>query len=161
MSKSNKIILYSIICTVLLASAILGTIFDLQISIALADLNESTYLTKNIFAVIGETIGENVLYILLVSALAIIFFYFLKKPLEKKWINIGILAFCVVASLVICFYCINKTLGYVAEHSAFGLDQFLQSTLGFIIVLLFSSSVCLCAFLLFNKLSLESLTSLW
>ena len=161
MSKTKKIILWSVVSVVLVAIAILGTIFDLQISKSLADLNTSSYLTKNLFAIIGETIGENVLYVLLVSSLAIIFFYVLKKPIAKKWLNYTILAFCIIASYVICYYCIDKTLGYIAEHTSFGLDQFLESTLGLIIVLLFSIGVDLCVFILFNKLSLESLSSLW
>lgn len=161
MTKSNKIIIWSVVSVILLATAILGTVFDLQISMALADLESSSYLTKNFFAIVGETIGENVLYILLVSSLAIIFFYLVKKPLTKKWLNYALMAFCIVASLVISFYCINKTLGYVAEHTTFGLDEFLESTLGTLIVILFSAGVDLCAFLLFNKLSVETLSSLW
>lgn len=161
MTKTKKIVLWSVISGVLLILAILGTIFDLQISKALADINTSSYLSNNLFAIIGESFGENVLYILLVSALAIIFFYFLKNPLSKKWLNYTLLAFCAVASFVICFYCINKTLGYIAEYTSFGLDQFLESTLGLVIVVLFSAGVDICAFLLFNKLSIETLSSLW
>lgn len=161
MSKTKKIVLWSSISGILLIMAVLGTILDLQISKAVADLSTSNYLSKNLFAILGETFGENVLYVLLVSSLAIIFFYILKKPLSKKWLNICLLAFCAVASFIICFYCINKTLGYISEYTSFGLDQFLDSALGIIIVLLFSAGVDICAFLLFNKLSIETLSSLW
>jgi len=161
MSKTKKIITYSCISFVLLTLFVLGTIYDLQISNAIADLNSDSYLSKNIFAIIGETFGENILYILLVSAFAIIFFNLLKRNLvNKKWLNYALIVCCSIASYVICFYCIDKTLSYISEYTSFGLDNFLNSTLGTIIVLMFSLIVEICAFLLFNKLSEENLSQL-
>lgn len=161
MDKTKKIVLWTSLAIALLTIFVLGTIFDLQISKALVDLNEYSYLSKNLFAIIGETIGENILYVLLVSAFAIIFFNILKREIiNKNWLKYILLAFCLVASYVVSFYCIHKTLGYVSEHSSFGLDNFLSSTLGIIIVVLFSLIVDICAFMLFNKLSEHSLQQL-
>ncbi|MBQ3047741.1 MAG: phosphatase PAP2 family protein [Clostridia bacterium] len=162
MSKTKKIVIYSCISAFLLLLLILGTIYDLQISKALASLNNDSYLSHNFFAVIGETFGENILYVLLVSALAIIFFNFQKRKLiNKNWLNNVLMFFCFVAAYIVCFYCINKTLSYISEHSAFGLDNFLSSSLGLIIVLSFSLIVNIFAFLLFNKLSETSLAQLF
>lgn len=161
MDKTKKIILFSSIGVVLLAAFILGTIYDLQISKALVSLNNDSYLSHNLFAIIGEALGEDILYVLLVSALAIIFFNLLKREIiNKKWLKHIFLVGCLVASFVISFYCINKTLGYISEHTTFGLDNFLNSTLGLIIVALFSLLIDICTFLLFNKLSENSLQQL-
>ena len=86
-NKTKNIVIYSSIAVVFLAIAILGTIYDLQISKALADLQPGQYHSKNLFAIIGETIGENILYVLLVSALCILFFYLKNNPINKKWLN--------------------------------------------------------------------------
>ena len=161
MDKTKKIILWSSISVLLLTIFILGTIYDLQISKSLASLNSDSYLSHNLFAILGETFGENILYILLVSAFCIIFFSLIKNDIvNKKWLKYILLGFCIVASFVVSFYCINKTLGYISEHTSFGLENFLESTLGLIIVVLFSLVVDICAFMLFNKLSAESLKQL-
>ena len=161
MTKTKKIVLWSVVGIVLTTAAILGTIYDLQISKSLAQINDYNYLSTSFFGILGETIGENILYVLLVSAFAILFFFLLKKPLSKKWLNYILLSLFALASLVVCFYCINKTLEYIALHTSFGLDEFMESTLGLIVVILFSVCVDICAFILFNKLSLETLSHLW
>ena len=153
--------MWSSIGAVLLLSFILGTIYDLQISKALASLNSDSYLSHNLFAILGETFGENILYIVLVSAFGILFFNILKREIvQKKWLKYILLIFCAIASFIVCFYCINKTLDYISEHTSFGLDNFLNNTLGLIIILLFSLVVDICAFMLFNKLSETSLQQL-
>lgn len=161
MDKTKKIILWSSISAILLTAFILGTIYDLQISKALVQLNNDSYLSHNFFAIIGEAFGEDILYVLLVSAIAIIFFNILKREIiNKKWLKYIFLAGCLIFSFVICFYCIDKTLGYISEHTYFGLDNFLNSTLGTIIVALFSLLIDICVFILFNKLSETSLQQL-
>ena len=84
MDKTKKIILWSSISVLLLTIFILGTIYDLQISKALASLNNDSYLSHNLFAILGETFGENILYILLVSAFCIIFFSLIKNEIVNK-----------------------------------------------------------------------------
>ena len=89
-TKTKNIIIWSCFSAIFILVAILGTIYDLQISKALADISTGQYFTKNLFAIIGETIGENILYVLLVFSFGVLFFYLLKNPLNKKWLNICI-----------------------------------------------------------------------
>lgn len=160
-SKVKNIILFSIIAAIFIAITILGTIYDLQISKALADLQPGQYHSTNLFAIIGETIGENILYVLLVSSLCILFYYLHKNPLNKKWLNITLKIAILLISYAICFYCIHKTSEYVATHTTFGLDEYLSSTLGLITILLVSLTANILAFLLFSKISNENLQKLW
>ena len=160
-TKTKNILIISGISIVVLAIAILGTIYDLQISKALADLQPGQYHSKNLFAIIGETIGENILYVLLVSALCILFFYLLHNPLNKKWLNISVQIGLCLVSFVVCFYCLHKTLDYIATHTLFGLDKFITSTLGLIVIILASIIVTILSFLLFSKINNENLKTLW
>lgn len=160
-TKTKKLLIISGVSIAVLTLLILGTIFDLQISKAVADLQPGQYHSKNLFAIIGETIGENILYVLLVSALCILFFYLNHNPLNKKWLNTLIQIGLCVVSFVVCFYCLHKTLEYVATHTLFGLDKFIESTLGLIVIILASIIVTILAFLLFSKVSKENLKNLW
>ena len=160
-TKIKKLLIISGVSIAILTLLILGTIFDLQISKAVADLQPGQYHSKNLFAIIGETIGENILYVLLVSALCILFFYLKHNPLNKKWLNTLIQIGLCVVSFVVCFYCLHKTLEYVATHTLFGLDKFIESTLGLIVIILASIIVTILAFLLFSKVSKENLKNLW
>lgn len=160
-TKTKKLLIISGVSIAVLTLLILGTIFDLQISKAVADLQPGQYHSKNLFAIIGETIGENILYVLLVSALCILFFYLKHNPLNKKWLNTLIQIGLCVVSFVVCFYCLHKTLEYVATHTLFGLDKFIESTLGLIVIILASIIVTILAFLLFTKVSNENLKNLW
>lgn len=160
-TKTKNILIISGISILVLIIAVLGTVYDLQISKSLADLQQGQYHSKNLFAIIGETIGENILYVLLVSALCILFFYLQNNPINKKWLNICLqIGFCLV-SFAISFYCLHKTLDYIATHTLFGLDKFIASTLGIIIIILASIIITILAFLLFSKISNENLKSLW
>ena len=160
-TKTKKLLIISGVSIAVLTLLILGTIFDLQISKAVADLQPGQYHSKNLFAIIGETIGENILYVLLVSALCILFFYLKHNPLNKKWLNTLIQIGLCVVSFVVCFYCLHKTLEYVATHTLFGLDKFIESTLGLIVIILASIIVTILTFLLFSKVSKENLKNLW
>ena len=160
-TKTKKLLIISGVSITVLTLLILGTIFDLQISKAVADLQPGQYHSKNLFAIIGETIGENILYVLLVSALCILFFYLKHNPLNKKWLNTLIQIGLCVVSFVVCFYCLHKTLEYVATHTLFGLDKFIESTLGLIVIILASIIVTILTFLLFSKVSKENLKNLW
>lgn len=159
--KTRNIIIWSSVSFVLLVMAVLGTIFDLQISIALADLQNTQYHSSNVFAIIGETFGENILYIFLVVSCGILFFYLYKKPLAKKWLNISILIGVALFSFVVCFYCIHKVLEYLSIYTNFGLKGYISSAIGIISVLLFSCIVDIFAFYLLSKISLENLERLY
>lgn len=160
--KSKKVfyITTSIIVALLIVSFILGTIYDLQISRLFADLQEGQYYSSNIYAILGETFGENILYVLLICAFAIMFFHLIRNPLQKKWLNVLLIIFFAVAGWIVSFYCINKTLKYISIYSNFGLDQFLQNILGKIAIMLFACIVAILVYLCFIKMKKETLQQL-
>ena len=159
--KTKNIIIWSCVATALLIIAVLGTVFDLQISMALADLQGVEYHSTNLFAIIGETFGENILYIFLVTSCGILFFYLYNKPLAKKWLNICILVGVALFSFIVCFYCIHKVLEYLSIYTNFGLKEYISSTIGIISILLFSVVVDVIAFYLMSKISKENLEKLY
>ena len=159
--KTKKIIIWSCAILVFITVAILGTIYDLQISKSLADIQPGQYFTKNTFAIIGETIGENILYVLLVCALCILFFYLLRNPLNKKYLNIVLLVSMCIISVVICYYCLNNSLEHLSTHTNNSLDNFLSSALGIISLFLFSIAITACALFLFSKVKNENILLLW
>ncbi|MBR1985176.1 MAG: phosphatase PAP2 family protein [Clostridia bacterium] len=160
-TKTKNIIIWSCFSAIFILVAILGTIYDLQISKALADISTGQYFTKNLFAIIGETIGENILYVLLVFSFGVLFFYLLKNPLNKKWLNLCLLIAMCFASVVICFYCLYNSLEHLSTHTNNSLDTFLSSTFGLISLLLFSIMVVGCAFVLISKIKKENINYLW
>lgn len=160
-TKTKNIILWSCFSLFFISAVILGTIFDLEISKSLADLQSGQYFTKNIFAIIGESIGENILYVLLVSALCILFFYLLRNPLNKKWLNTCLLITMCLISVLICYYCLNNSLEHLSTHTNNGLDNFLSSTLGIISLLFSSSAITGFALFLFSKIKNENILLLW
>ncbi|MBQ9792940.1 MAG: phosphatase PAP2 family protein [Clostridia bacterium] len=159
--KTKNIIIWSCASLVFIAVTILGTIYDLQISKSLADIQPGQYFTKNIFAIIGETIGENILYVLLVCALCILFFYLLRNPLNKKYLNIILLIAMCLVSVLICYYCLNNSLEHLSTHTNNSLDNFLSSALGIISLFLFSGAVTGCALFIFSKIKNENILLLW
>lgn len=159
-SKKGFYITTSIIAGLLLILFILGTIYDLQISKLFADLQEGQYYSNNIFAILGESFGENILYILLITSFAIMFFYLLRNPLPKKWLNIILIVFFAIAGYIVSFYCINKTLKYISIYTNFGLDAFLKNTFGKIAIVLISIIVAILVFLCFIKMKKETLQKL-
>ena len=159
--KTKKIIIWSCAILVFITVAILGTIYDLQISKSLADIQPGQYFTKNMFAIIGETIGENILYVLLVCALSILFFYLLRNPLNKKYLNIVLLVSMCIISVVICYYCLNNSLEHLSTHTNNSLDNFLSSALGIISLFLFSIAITACVLFLFSKVKNENILLLW
>jgi membrane-associated phospholipid phosphatase len=124
-----------------LAVLTVGTIFDLQISESLADLTAGQYYSQNLFAIICECVGEDVLYIILLCAFAIVFFYLSKFPISKKWLNITLKVLLVVASLICSFYALNKTLTYISNYTNFGLGDFVDSVVGKLAIAGFSAVV--------------------
>jgi len=139
---------------------VFGTIYDLQISNALADLTEGSYHSQNLYAIIFECVGEDVLYLLLLCAFEILFFYFLRNSLRKKWVTVSLLVILCVCSVVCAFYGLNKTLGYICDYTSFGLDDFVASTLGKVAILGFSTIISFVIFLLFGKIKNETIVSL-
>lgn len=159
--KTKNIIIWSCASFIFITVAVLGTIYDLQISKLLADIQTGQYFTKNIFAIIGETIGENILYVLLVCSFCIIFFYLLRNPLDKKYFNIILLIVMCISSVLICYYCLNNSLEHLSTHTNNSLDNFLSSALGIVSLFLFSIAITGCALFLFSKIKNENIILLW
>lgn len=159
MTKNKKIIIWSIVCFVLLTLFVLGTIFDLQISKALASLTSNQYLSLNTFAIIGEIFGENILYILLMCALSIIALKVVKSPYKKKWINYLILVFSLLVSLLIGMYLLNNTLNSVLDYTDINLEDY--SIIRVFLILIISGIINFLIFILFNKLSVKNINNLF
>jgi len=161
MKKTKKFyITLAISLFLVVTTLVFGTIYDLQISNALADLTQGSYHSHNLFAIIFECAGEDVLYLILLCAFAILFFYFLKNPLKTKWINVSLLIVLCFASVICSFYGLNKTLEYISNYTNFGLGNFVESVLGKVAILGFSSVISLIIFFLFGRLKEETIISL-
>lgn len=161
-SKTKNIILWSIIAFLLTIIAVLGTVFDLQISKALADVQfGENYHSTNLFAIIGETFGENVLYIFIVIAFGILFFYLRRNSVLKKWLNICLQIAIFIGSYIIAFYCLHKVLEYLSIYTNFGLDEYITSTIGLISIALVSLAVNIGSFYLISKISDQNINRLW
>ena len=132
----------------LILAIILGTIYDLEISKLFADLPRGSYYSNNIFAIIGEMIGENILYILLEVSFAILFYYFIRYPIKQKWLNVILIIMFALLGCAVSFYCINKTLEYLSVYTNFGLDVYLENTMGKLSVLAFSVVVNVIVFMM-------------
>ena len=74
MEKTKKIILFSVLLFVGLLALVLGTIFDLQISQAIA-VGTGFSGGTDLFTMFFETVGEDILYLLVASAFAVIIWY--------------------------------------------------------------------------------------
>lgn len=161
MKKTKKFyVTLAISLFLILTTLVVGTIYDLQISNALADLTPGSYHSGNLFAIIFECAGEDVLYLILLCAFSILFFYFLKNPLKKRWVNISLLVILCVFSVICSFYGLNKTLEYIAIYTNFGLDGFVESIFGKLAILGFSSVISILIFFIFGRLKEETIASL-
>ena len=156
----NFYIILSVSIFFILVGLILGTIYDLDISKTLATVEEGSYYTTNKFAILGETFGEDILYIIVECALAIIFCYLVKNPLKKDIFNTLLFIVLVVCGGCVCFYAINKTLNYMITHNLIHNGEFYSSVLGKITVIFVSLSIHAIIFFLFSKVKNEDLKAL-
>lgn len=112
-------IITPIVYAVILILFILGTFFDKNISLALADLNKGEYFTKNFFAIGIEIFGELPIIILLSLSIAVVGYNISKKSKDLKLVFI-------IATLLICFvvYVIGvyRCVEYLAEIYDFKLE---------------------------------------
>ncbi len=145
---------------VAISALVLGTIYDLQISKALADLSPNVYHSQNLFAIIFECVGENVLYVLLLCAFAILFFHFYKNPLKKNWLNISLLVALCLGSVLCSFYGLNKTLKYISLYTNFGLSGYVATTFGLATIFLVATLFAILIFYLFSRLKQETISKL-
>lgn len=159
-NKKTFIITTSIVWGLLLVAFILGTIFDLQISQLFVDLPKGEYYSQNTFAIIGEIVGEQILYIFLICACAILFFNFIRNPLQKKWLNFLIILGVFALGILVGFYCFYKLSKYISIYSDFGLDKFREKTIGKLAIFAMSLIFTLLLFLCFKKVKKETLQQL-
>ncbi len=159
-NKKTFIITTSIVWGLLLVCFVLGTIFDLQISKLFVDLPSDGYYSQNIFAILGEIIGEQVLYLFLICACAILFFHLLRTPISKKWLNICLMTGVAMLGILVGFYCFYKLSKYIGIYSDFGLSEFREKTVGKLALFAMSLVFTLCMFLCFIKVKKETLQDL-
>ena len=161
MTKNKKIIIWCSFIALFLLLLTLGTIYDLEISKAIARPTPNEYLSYNAFAMIGEIFGENVLYILLVCAFNIVFFKVLKSPFARKWVNHCLLIFSILAGLVITMYCIGNTLNSIFEYTKTDIESIISTTIWLISLFAISCIILFLVSLLFNKMSVTNLNNLF
>ena len=152
--KSKLALIISV--AIFLAVFILATFFDLQISKVLVDLEDGEYLSKNLFGVIFEIIGELPLYLCIAVASIIL----MLKLLSQKNSKICML-FAIVFAVggVVGFYFTYQVLfEYLGEHLNFTnllegfVDDILYAVAGAITLILVTP--------LFKKLSTKTLNTL-
>ena len=113
-NKTKRIVFISSFAVGFLALLLIGTFLDLQISQSLCVLSEGEYLSTNAFVLFFEAIGENVLYLLLGCAVAIIFFYLNNIANNKLKITLKVVFF--IIGLLVWFYSTQKVMEYLAEY---------------------------------------------
>lgn len=160
MSKSKKITIISSIVASVLIVLVLGTVFDLQISKALADLPNGQYYTSNLFAIIGECFGEDVLYLLVISSCAILFFYILKNPFQKKWQNYLLQGIVLFISYIVSIYLFYVTLDNFVPYVS-DISDYIHSAIGIITIFLFPIFITATTYFLISKIKLETIKQLW
>ena len=113
MNKTKKIVLFSVLGGIGLIALILGTIFDLEISQAIA-VGTGFSGGTDLFTMFFETIGEEILYLLVAAAFAIIIWYCRKINKSKVRIFFQILFF--LLGFLILFFGVHRTFGYIGKH---------------------------------------------
>lgn len=160
MTKKNYLTKLIIAICLVLAILVVGTVFDLAISKAICVLPAGSYYTQNFFTAFLEIFGEDILYVMLVSALAIIFNYFYKKQTNRKKARIVILVACVILELGVIFYCFYKILKNAYNYTSPAFKTFFSY---FQTIICLALLIALVAFLVnfaFSKLSPETLARL-
>lgn len=153
MKKSTIITTISISVFCLLIF-VLATIYDLQISSVLADLDAGQYYSDNFFAILFEIIGESFLYIMLACAVSILLWwaiYFLNK-------NFKIISGIIFPFLILGVYIFMMTriFGYVADYQILETGGYMWLAYIFISMLLTTSTIF--AFKAFKPETIKSLT---
>ncbi len=123
-----------IVVLIFAATLALATLGDLQISHALADLEDGKYYSKNFFAVLFEIIGETPVYILPSIALWVIIRYVRIVASWKDGLKVAAYVVCIIAIVGLNFYGSHKVIKYLATHTAL----FKSETLKFVLTVIFT-----------------------
>lgn len=159
MTKTKKIVISFVLCFAVLL--VFASIFDLQISRALADIKPGQYFTTNFFAIIFEVGAEMIMFLLCSCAGIIIFLYFRQNPLQKKWLNVLFLVLSAIISVASMWYGLIKTLYHLADYTNFGLAEFLSRILGKLAIVGVSIMICAIIFVLLSKITKENIAKLF
>lgn len=109
----KKAIIYSVLAALL----IVATLFDLQISKAIADLGEGQYRSQNLFGRFLESICAAPAYLMSGFAGAILVQNLYRR--EKNTANIVLMVVLVILCIAVLTYMSKQVFGYIAEHFAF------------------------------------------
>ena len=160
-NKNKYIIKLILAISLIIATLVFATIFDLSISRKICILPFGEYFSSNVFVIICEVFGESILYVLLLIAFSIIFNYYLKKQPNKKFVRLFILILCAILGLAISLMFIFKTLEHYSYYASKRFINYYESTLGKVCFVLFSCVIEIIVFLIFNKLKADTLKSLF
>lgn len=157
-TKTKRIIISSVLGGVFLALLILGSIFDLQISKALA-IPSDTYLVPNIFTAFFESFGENILYLLIGMACAIIIWY--SARLKNKGWRITVQVIFGLIGFAIWLFCVHRTLGHIGKHISADASKYMSSGVIVLIKLCTALTLNILTILCFKGCSEETLSKLF
>lgn len=159
MKKNTKIALFSTLFAIFILALLLGSRYDLQISKALAELNDGNYYSSNPFAIIFETFGESIVYILCTISLAIIFFKIKCTEFKKNWLKIFLMVMCILFSLLVAGYCVFKASNYLKIHLS--LEEFFATAFSKILLVGITAGLLTLIFAFCSNISDSSLQYLY
>lgn len=119
MKKIDKVSLITFVAVALVLVSLMavGTVYDLQISVALCSLKPGHYYATTIFGRVFETIGEMPFYLITAFASAILFHNMSRRTSSIiTWI-FKIIA--IVASVAMLYYLSYKFFKYLSQHFGF------------------------------------------
>lgn len=158
--EKNKTVLAVILFIVVFGALLaLATVFDLDVSNMLADLEPGEYLTKNPFGILFESIGSWPVYLFLSAAIAII--YANTRISENKWLKTLGAAVANICSFIAMYVLVTDTIGYFERH--FEIESFTETAFAkvvFIFIALAFSEMTCYFFTKFNKEQLRALLKL-
>ena len=133
------------------------TVYDLQISLFLVDLEDGEYLSTNIFGRIFEVIGELPLYLFFAFVFAVLVRKFGNFKGKITFVLLSIL--CAIISVVGYFLCLNEAFTYIIEYA--GLEEYFDGVLyEELAYVLLSLLLYFITFKIVNKLSITAINAL-
>ena len=156
--QSVKKFLPAIIAAVLFVAVFaVCTIYDFQISLFLADLEDGEYLSTNIFGRIFEVIGELPVYLFMAFAFAVLVRKFgnFKGSVLGKIVSI----FCAIVAVVGYFLALNEGLSYIFEYAKIDalMEEVLYDEIGEVLV---SALLYFITYKVINKFSSKTIDRL-
>lgn len=138
-----------------IALLLIATFFDLQISDALVDLEDGEYLSKNLFGIFFEIIGELPFYIGLGVASIILT---VKLNSVKGKIKILGVIFFILGGIVSFYFVYQIIFEYLGEHLKF--EHLLEGVIDDILYFIVGTATNFSLLLLFKKFSAKTIDKL-